>query len=243
MNELSLSSYDLQWCFAVSGCDNVTGITSVGFKTALSACRQHANVLDRLPKVAAADKERVASSLYAYLASLLDRPGFPTLVQETSSLLKFFVFELNADGTRKRLKRLIQDPTSNYGIGVQKDSHETVKDKVNTGVRSTAEIDNKKATNHRRFEFKLTSGIESPSSRGKYEAKPKQTRKVDKHHDPKTQEEKVVQRVRNQDKVAIDKIKSLHMPCSRLIGTVKNTCCLPEFSSWFQKDMLSLKVS
>ena len=110
MNELRLTSGDLQWCYAASGCDNITGIRQVGFKTALSACRQHANVLSRLPRVTNLERTRIVVQLQQFLWRQRFRPRLPRVPQETQSLLHKFVFQMkvNESGVqvRKRLQKI-----------------------------------------------------------------------------------------------------------------------------------------
>ena len=185
--------------------------------------------------------ERLISPLAKFLDQLETEPLFlKSYPSSTISLAHQFIFAKKANGSRVRLLKLVSDANSPYGIGTAEDvdtehQNSSKKPTINTRIRNQERIDSNKAKHSIRFEFEL-----NPVCKGKAEqVSSKHSVAAIKVMKPSL---KQTQRKRNEDKKEIDVLKSLHMPCSRFVGTVETFCCLPEFNAWFQKDTESFKV-
>jgi hypothetical protein len=246
----SLNSEQLVWAYVASGSDDLgPGFRNIGFKTAIGACEKSSRIdtaFEKFKKISNQDKEKLIGALTKFLDQLEMAPSFLVDFPTRDTVPAHdFIFAKKEDGSRVRLLKLVLDANSPYGIGIAEDvaieyQNSSKKPTINTGIREQERIDSSKAKHSIRFEFELTAGIENPVYKGKAEqVSSKQSVSATKVVKPSL---KKTQRKRNEDKKEIDVLKSLHMPCSRFVGTVEKFCCSPEFNAWFQKDTESFKV-
>ena len=244
----NLNSNQLVWAYVASGSDDLgPGFRNIGFKTAIGACEKSSRIdtaFEKFKKIFNQDKEKLIGALTKFLDQLEMVPSFLVDFPTRDTVPAHdFIFAKKEDGSRVRLLKLVFDDTNYLGIGVVPDpkkQNSSKKPTINTGIREQERIDSSKAKHSISFEFELTAGIENPVYKGKAEqVSSKQSVAAIKVMKPSL---KQTQRKRNEDKKEIDVLKSLHMPCSRFVGTVEKFCCLPEFNAWFQKDTESFKV-
>jgi 5'-3' exonuclease len=253
LEKLGITSNQFIWCFCAAGSDDVNGISKIGFKKALNACKGVATVQKtstNLKNVSVQVKTDLTTRINSYLGIISRQPevllSIPT---RTTVRGQDFIVETKLDGSRRRLHRLGLDTSSPYGIGlvpwVSSGKNPNQKAKY---PRPFQKIDKSKAKNARNFEFQLEpvesepeveESIEQPQQqKGKRKSK---KRKAEDDPDAPT----IKKRKRNVEKQVLDKLSSLHMKCVRTLGYVKSLvseCMADDFVPWFQKELANIKV-
>jgi hypothetical protein len=258
LDELNLTTADLKWCYAASGCDNITGIRQIGFQTALSACRQHADVLDRLPNVGDMERERVRTELNRYLLQQNNQPFLVRLPLEATSLLHRFVFQMkvndNGEQVRKRLLKISRwhppmDASINtYGLVVPPPPAPRFA-LGTTGHRDfnrlkrleIMNVDSNKAINS----YNYWTTLENLEAEPEQQPEPIEgsTRSTTKIYPPKAAPKTNQRRVQSTHTKHKRELDLYHPMVTRTAPTIGTIAIIPGFADWFQTHIKELKVS
>ena len=256
--ELELTSVDLKWCYAASGCDNITGIRRVGFATARSACRLYHHVPDRLPRVDFAERTRIVVRLQILLGKQRQRPRLTRLLLETKSLLHKFVFAMQqgTDGQlqRVRLAKILHwhppmaCPGNTYGLVLPPPPaiHTTT-----TAVRFNAKkrsdkntVDQKKAIHCFNY-WSILENLEPQQPEQELELEPiegssrgTRKKKVFAKKTPKTNQH----RTQSEHTMRMRDFKLFYPMVTRTAPTIPNITPIRGFGNWFQTHIQELKV-
>jgi 5'-3' exonuclease len=224
LQKLEITSNQFIWCFCTAGSDDVNGISKIGFKKALNACKGVKTVQKtstNLKNVSIQVKTDLTTRINSHLGITSRQPevllSIPT---RTTVRGQEFIVETKIDGSR-RLHRLGLDASSPYGIGlVPWVSGGKIPIQKAKYPRPFQKIDKSKAKHARNFEFQLEPVGLDPEVEESIEQPQQQKGKRKAEHD--TDAPKIQKRKRNMEKQVLDKLSSLHMKCVRTLGSVKS---------------------
>lgn len=287
LNGLKVSSEELKWAYAAAGCDDLKpGLKNVGFKTALSVCKNGPliDASNRLRRVSSTEKRALVNRLRVFLDKLslvanMENP-FPKQVTNSTSYAHEFVFNQTANGNRRRLHFLAFDENAEHQIRCTKvfpPKPEISKKKRKELERAHRESINAHKAQHCievEFDFvnptlsqipaaQSSSRSTRPKRKGRSKRQqsgddsvPKPARKKRSKSqrfqqqdvetipnppeaEPSTSHQEVVQK-RSVSEASKDMnlLKSLHMACTRTVGTVSS---LTKYSAISQEFGLHLK--
>jgi 5'-3' exonuclease len=253
LQKLQITSNQFIWCFCAAGSDDVNGISKIGFKKALNACKgvkTAQKTSTNLKNVSIQVKTDLTTRINSYLGIISRQPevllSIPT---RTTVRGQEFIVETKIDGFRRRLHRLGLDASSPYGIGlVPWVSGGKIPIQKAKYPRPFQKIDKSKAKHARNFEYQLEpveldpeveESIEQPQQQ---KGKRKSTKRKAEHD---TDALTIKKRKRNMEKQVLDNLSSLHMKYVRTLGSVTSLvseCMADDFVPWFQKELANIKV-
>ena len=268
LDGFGLSSEQLIWCYCAAGSDDVTGIPKVGFKKALQLIQNNPTI----SSIGIAGNADLLLRIASYMNLTFQEPGImDSYYQSPVSRAHEFIFETKSDGSRVRLLKLAFDDTNNLGIRVVQEipsqgglaiSHHDFNLRKRLEMNN---VDRTKAANSRIYSFQVPPNVPDdvdmePTLDVDVDMEP--TLDVDVDMEPTlpvqavsniddvdeqstSDEPPTATRQMNQDRINMFRDRSLHMLCTRNLGTtVKN---LPEgfaneFNEWLVNELQLIKV-